>query len=141
MAYSQEQIDLIFSEILDDIERGMSLRSSLSKDNRPASDTFYIWLESNEDKSKRYARAAEKRADAIFEEILEISNHTEEDHTPFTGSNVIQRDRLKIDARKWMLAKMNPKKYGDSIKTEHSGEITTNIISLGNGIKPVDNCN
>ena len=114
------------------------MRASLKKENRPNSETFYKWLDSNEDKAKRYARAAEKRADAIFEEILEISNHTEEDHTPFTGSNVIQRDRLKIDARKWMLAKMNPKKYGDTVKTEHSGEITTNIISLGAGIKPTE---
>ena len=138
MAYSKEKIDSIFSEILTDIENGLSLRGSLKNENRPNSETFYKWLDSSEDKAKRYARAAEKRADAIFEEILEISNHTEEDHTPFTGSNVIQRDRLKIDARKWMLAKMNPKKYGDTVKTEHSGEITTNIISLGAGIKPTE---
>ena len=136
MAYSEEQKDLIFSEIMEDIESGMSLYASLQQDNRPGSETFYKWLESSSDKSKRYARAAEKRADAIFEEILEISNHTEEDHTPFTGSNVIQRDRLKIDARKWMLAKMNPKKYGEKTQTELSGEVTTNIISLGTGINP-----
>ena len=136
MAYSQEETDLIFSEIIEDIENGSSLIGSLRKENRPTTETFYKWIDGNEDKTKRYARAAEKRADAIFEEILEISNHSDEDHTPFTGGNVIQRDRLKIDARKWMLAKMNPKKYGDSIKTEHSGEVTTNIISLGSGIKP-----
>ena len=136
MAYSKEKIDSIFSEILTDIENGLSLRSSLKNENRPNSETFYKWLDSSEDKAKRYARAAEKRADAIFEEIKEIADHSEEDHTPFTGSNVIQRDRLKIDARKWMLAKMNPKKYGDKTQTELSGEVTTNIISLGQGVKP-----
>ena len=26
--------------------------------------------------------------------------------------------------------------FGDKVQTEHSGEITTNIISLGSGIKP-----
>ena len=94
-------------------------------------------MDKYEEKSKLYARACEFRADAIFEEILEISNHTEEDHTPFTGSNVIQRDRLKIDARKWMLAKMQPKKYGDKLDLDHTtnGE-SINIITLGSGVKP-----
>ena len=138
MAYSKEKIDLIFSEILEDIENGLSLRASLKKENRPNSETFYKWIDNNEDKTKRYARATEKRADAIFEEIIEIAEHREEDHTPFTGSNVIQRDRLRIDARKWMLAKLNPKKYGEKTQTELSGEVTTNVISLGNGIKPTE---
>jgi hypothetical protein len=28
--------------------------------------------------------------------------------------------------------------FGDKIQQEHSGEVTTNVISLGNGIKPKD---
>lgn len=131
MRYSKENKEKIFKSIISDIENGESLRKSLSKKGRISSETFYRWLDDDEDLSKQYARASENRADAIFEEILEISNHSEEDHTPFTGSNVIQRDRLKIDARKWMLSKMNPTKYGDKVQQEHSGEIkggTTSII-------------
>lgn len=30
-----------------------------------------------------------------------------------------QRDRLRIDTRKWLASKLKPKKYGDKI--EHSG--------------------
>ena len=36
-----------------------------------------------------------------------------EEGNPITNHNVIQRDRLRVDARKWALSKMNPKKYGD----------------------------
>ena len=39
----------------------------------------------------------------------------------------IQRMRLRVDTRKWMVGKMNPKKYGDRQvvdgKIEHSGTI------------------
>jgi hypothetical protein len=67
----------------------------------------------DEIKAKRYARACEIRADVIFEDIIDIADHTAEDHTPFTGANVVQRDKLKIDARKWIVAKLHPKKYAD----------------------------
>jgi hypothetical protein len=44
--------------------------------------------------------------------------------------------RVLIDTLKWKAAKYYPKMYGDKVQQEHSGEVTTNIISLGNGIKP-----
>jgi len=136
MAYSKENIEKIFKEIISDIESGLSLRKSLNKKGRPSNEVFYKWIDSNEDKVKLYARACESRADSIFEEILEISNHTEEDHTPFTGSNVIQRDKLKIDARKWMLSKMNPKKYGDKIDHTTDGEKITGTAAINIEIIP-----
>lgn len=45
-----------------------------------------------------------------------------------------------MDARKWMLSKMNPKKYGDKIENTIRGdkESPLAIISLGTGIKPPD---
>jgi hypothetical protein len=43
---------------------------------------------------------------------------------------MIERARLKVDARKWVAAKLKPKKYGDKLQTEHSGEITTKYYGL-----------
>ena len=121
MAYSKEEIQTAFKDILNFIqEDGMSLRSALSQDNMPASETFYKWLEADEQKSKQYAHACEKRADAIFEDILSIADDTTRDKKPskdgedITDNEVIQRSRLRVDARKWMLSKMNPKKYGEN---------------------------
>ena len=34
----------------------------------------------------------------------------------------VQRDRLKVDTRKWLLAKMHPKKYGDKIDMTSGNE-------------------
>jgi hypothetical protein len=115
MAYSQQQIDDTFDEILREIEQGNSLISILRRKEFPSTATFYQWLEADENKAKRYVRACEIRADVIFEDIIDIADHSDEDHTPFTGANVVQRDRLKIDARKWIVAKLHPKKYSDRV--------------------------
>jgi len=115
MAYSQQQIEETFNDILYEIEQGNSLISILRRKEFPSTATFYQWLEADEDKAKRYVRACEIRADVIFEDIIDIADHSDEDHTPFTGSNVVQRDRLKIDARKWIVAKLHPKKYSDRV--------------------------
>jgi len=56
--------------------------------------------------------------------------------TKIKRGDMVRQRQLKIDARKWALSKMLPKKFGDKIQQEHSGEITTNVISLGSGIKP-----
>ena len=115
MAYSQEQIEDTFNDILSEIEQGNSLISILRRKEFPSTATFYQWLEADENKAKRYVRACEIRADVIFEDIIDIADHSDEDHTPFTGANVVQRDRLKIDARKWIVAKLHPKKYSDRV--------------------------
>lgn len=78
--------------------------------------------------SDQYARAREQRADNIFEEILDIVDC--EDHdigvddngNPRVNNDVIQRDKLRVDARKWMLGKMAPKKYGDKLDITSDGE-------------------
>ena len=138
MAYDKE---IVFKSILSEIEEGASLRSILRREDMPSRYTFFEWLHKDEDKTNQYAHACEVRAEAIFEDILEIADETSGDKKYTESGEVIDseyvaRSRIKIDARKWMLGKMQPKKYGDKIQQEISGEITTNIISLGNGINP-----
>jgi hypothetical protein len=141
MAYSKEQKTKIFKSIISEIEDGASLRTALKNNNNFSSHTFNDWVNEDEEKGKQYARAKEQRTDLIFEEILNIADSQEgdvihKDGIDIVNHDVINRARLRIDARKWMLGKMDKNKYGDKIQTEHSGEITTNVISLGNGVKP-----
>lgn len=95
----------------------ISLRTFCKKKNVPASSVI-DWINEDKDYAERYARAKEMQADFLAEEIIEISEHREEDHTAFTGSNVVQRDRLRIDARKWVAAKLKPQKYGDRVQQD-----------------------
>lgn len=120
MAYSPEEKAKWIDFILDEIEKGESLRSALDTNGCPTAATFYAWMDADEEILKRYARATEARADKIFDEILEIADKQGEDviHTDegeVINHNIVQRNRLQIDARKWVLAKMNPKKYGDKV--------------------------
>jgi len=141
MAYSPEDKSEIIKKVLSVIETGLSLRKAILELNIVSRDTFNEWLKEDKEISDQYARACEHRADTIFEEILDIADETSRD-TIYTDKGEIPngewmaRSRLRVDARKWMLGKMNPKKYGDKVQNEHSGEITTNIISLGNGTAP-----
>jgi hypothetical protein len=129
MAYSENVIENYFDLILERIENGDSLRKALSL-IQISSQTFYKWIENDESKSKRYARACELRADSIFEDILDIADDSSQDVTKVdigdgvevekVNSEIVQRSRLRVDARKWILAKMNPKKYGDKLDIDHS---------------------
>ena len=128
MAYTKEDKETIFQSILSQIEEGASLRSALRKDKMPSSSTFFIWLEEDETKSKQYVRATELRAENMFEDILSIVDEntndtiTLDDGKEIVNNDVIQRARLRMDARKWMLGKMNPKKYGDKLDMTSGGD-------------------
>lgn len=126
-----------FEQVCNKIESGMSLRKIFSSTDSPMSNTlFYRLIKENKELNERYARAKQIYADSLFDEILDISDHSEQDHTPFTGSNVIQRDRLRVDSRKWILSKLEPKKYGD--KLDIDANVQQTIIPLLN-VDPLSN--
>lgn len=128
MAYTKQQKEEMFDRMINYISSGMSLRTALKQ-----KDVFSknIWDEmiKDEEKNTRYARAREERADAIFEEIIEIADNSGSDKKKLDNGvevidhEAIQRDRLRVDARKWAVSKMNPDKYGDKLGLKHSGEI------------------
>jgi hypothetical protein len=137
MAYSIEEINKIFEHICIEIESGRSLRSILKQDeNMPSSSTFFIWLTEDELKSKRYELATNLRTDALFDEIVEIAYNTEEGETTKVNSkgeietttgDMLGHRRLKIDALKWSLSKLNPKKYGEKTDITSGGEKIQNV--------------
>lgn len=127
MAYSEKDIDRIFNDICLEIsENSLSLNSALKLDNTPSFTTFYKWIDSDKKKMEKYARSCSKRFDNIFEDILRIADDQEgdtyknEDGIDVVNHNVINRARLRVDSRKWMLGKMNPKKYSDKIQIDTS---------------------
>lgn len=105
-------------------------------------EKFYQMLKDSEELSKRYARACDARADKIFDDMLSIADENSRDTfvddngIERTDHDVIQRSKLMVDTRKWVLAKLAPKKYGDKIDVTSDGEkINTPIINV---IKPAD---
>jgi hypothetical protein len=119
-----------FAAILERIMAGESLKQICESEGTPARSTVHLWMANDKTLSDRYARACEVRADHVFDEIFDIAD------TPQLGETVtIKEDgkietrmedmlghrRLQVDARKWALARMQPKKYGDRITHDGTG--------------------
>lgn len=113
------------------IAEGYTLRQVAREINCTAG-AISIWASEDEDFAKRYARAMDVRTDRMAEEILDISDdgHNDwmerEDHDVVNGEH-IQRSRLRVDARKWLMAKMMPKKYGDRTTLAGDPEAPLNV--------------
>jgi hypothetical protein len=126
-----------FKQVIKLIENeGLSLRKAcvIVKMGR---DVFDSICDEDEKYQNQYARAREKRADLIFEEILQIADTPEEGITTtesergvfVTKGDMTAHRRLKIEARKWMLGKMQPKKYGDKLDVTTDGDKLPNTQS------------
>ena len=134
----------IITNVCNLIAKGDSVRAVFRDNDLGVKRTkFYELLEDNEAFANQYACACEDRSDFMFEEILEIADENNADAVVVDGEtridgNTVQRSRLKIDARKWMLGKMQPTKYGDKVTQVHEGgDKPVTIISLGGGVKPI----
>lgn len=131
MAYSAEEKEDIFKLIFDIIENGKSLRYAL-KEVKLSSSRFFEWIDKDEEKQKQYARVTELRAEALLDEMFDIVDETSHDTITTDKGEIpngewMQRSRLRYDARKWLIGKLNPKKYGDKIQQEITGETKINI--------------
>lgn len=121
----------IAGRICDRLSAGETLREICRDDAIPAQSTVYLWLRTQAEFSEQYARAREVQADTWADEIVEIAdngsndwvarNHGEDDDGWRVNGEHIQRSRLRVDARKWLMAKAAPKKYGDKIENVHTG--------------------
>ena len=127
--WTAEKKQKAIEQIINRICQGESTRSILDNANReflPAYVTFLEWVESDDSLAKHYARAMNIRSDLIFEEIFTIADETNadvrvtEDGKLITDGETVARSRLRVDARKWALSKMQPKKYGDKIDIDHT---------------------
>jgi hypothetical protein len=104
------------ARVLELIGEGLSVREICRQDDMPSRQTVYNWIEKDKDFVDRYARACARRADVLFDALLEIAD----------GDGDVNRDRLRVDARKWSLSKMQPKKYGDRLEID--GEVATTVV-------------
>ena len=116
---------------------GESQRSICRDPDMPSRERLVKELLENSDFAAKYTRARDGMYQAWAEEILEISDDSTTDYVMKVGRNGheyeavdqehIQRSRLRVDSRKWLLSKLLPKTYGDNVKHEHEGEVTHRV--------------
>ena len=124
---------LIVNEIIEWIAHGNTLRSYCRQKNKPNWRTIYNWLEKDKDGDfiTRFAHARDMGADAIAEECLEIIDAPavlcgSEGNTRLDPAYV-QQQKNRVEARLKLLAKWNPKKYGEKVGVEAKGDISLTI--------------
>lgn len=127
---SEYNFDLCI-EICDEIAKGRNVIETLNSDERfPDWTTFRRWKNNNDELRTLYVNSQQDKAIALESEIDDLRAMLLAKEIDYPTYNAL------VNTLKWKMAKMYAKLFGDKIQTEHSGEITTNVISLGNGIKP-----
>lgn len=119
-------------EICAQLAEGKSLRTVCDLKGMPDKATVFRWLRTNDKFRDQYARAKEEASDALADEILDIADDGFNDwmeiekgkgHTAVVlDREHVERSKLRIESRKWILAKMKPKKYGDKIDMTTNGK-------------------
>lgn len=123
-AYTPE----IAREICALLASGRFLREICRDEKFPPESTVRGWVvDDREGFSAQYARARELGLHSMAEETVEIADYGEndtyvkEDGSQGVNTDVVQRSKLRVDTRKWLLSKMLPKDFGDKITQEHTG--------------------
>lgn len=126
----------IAARICDRLIEGLSVREVCKADDMPAPSTVFLWLTKHPEFSEQYARALEARTDAMADDLLVIADDGTNDWVKnqdggesYNGDHV-QRSKLRVDARKWLMSKMAPKKYGDRQAIDHSGSVDLGLAEL-----------
>lgn len=117
--------DELATEICESLMIGRSLRKICEREDMPHIVTIMRWLA--QDKSDfciQYAHARQVQAEYLLDEALDIADESFNDIEIVDGNErvnneVIQRSKLRIDTRKWMIEKLAPKKYGNKVEVDN----------------------
>ena len=120
-------------EICDRIADGESLVKICSDPKMPKKTAVYEWLLRHKEFAEIYARAREDQADTLADEIHAISDELPQQIVDDKGktrydSAYVQWQKNRVDARKWVAAKLKPKKYSDRIA--HVGDNESDAINI-----------
>lgn len=125
--------ETVADQICGRMAEGETLRQVCRDAAMPARSTVYRWLSRNPVFADQYARAREALVESWADEIIEIADDGTTDYITKVGRNGaeyeavdqehIQRSRLRVDARRWLLSKLNPGQYGDHMEVEHTGAV------------------
>jgi hypothetical protein len=138
-------------DILQWIAGGQTLREYCRQEGKPSYGTVYDWRDEDEDFHSRFARAREIGEELIAQQCLAIADTTcpgqivtekADGSVEVKTADMIEHRKLQIHTRLQLLAKWNPKKYGDFMRNEVSGpdgapiqsHVTVELVKSNNQI-------
>ncbi len=137
MAFS-DYGDHIKDKICQRLMDGESLRSICRGEGFPAESTVRVWIYTDVDPefTAQYKRAREVQAEVFADELIDIADgkdglklvttkgHGEDEEIYLDAAAT----RLRLDARKWVISKILPKKYGDKTDITSNGETLNPVV-------------
>jgi hypothetical protein len=130
----------VFDAICKDMETPLSLRKACLK-NGTHHNLFLAKAKESEELQNQYERARLFMIDAVADEWLSIIDEEPEyitetssgrEETTVSKMRIdpasVANKKVRADARQWYLSKLAPKKFGDSSRIEHSGEVKTTLV-------------
>ena len=115
MPYPAKKNPKLLAEVVERIALGQTL-AALGRELGFHPTSWGEWCRADEDLGIAYAQARETGQDVIADEVMQII-----DSVP-AQSEEIQRAKLRAEMRLKLLAKWNPKRYGDRLSTELSNK-------------------
>lgn len=121
--------DEIAEEICDRLSAGEPLAQICRDDHMPSLRTVYNWRDANDEFSARIACAREAGFDQIAMDALHIADDTRHDtryggaegeERELANTEWITRSRLRVETRLKLLAKWDPKRYGEATMLKHA---------------------
>jgi len=135
MAFDQAIADTICERVA----AGQTL-SETCRELKIGRRTFHDWREKDAHLAAQFARAKDAGHDAIADEILSIADDARNDWMERHGKDGesigweingehVQRSRLRVEARLKLLAKWDPKRYGDRIQSDVDLSVTVTVVN------------
>jgi hypothetical protein len=117
------QYENMFENFIEQVYRGRSLKSLVEDDPRLVSyEDFLRWIKRDATRHERFKEAQEMRTEFLAGEILEIADGAEA--VDPASNDTVNRDKLRIDTRKWLMGAHNRKRYGETKQIELGGTIS-----------------
>lgn len=131
--------EAIFPGILERLSRGESLLQIERDEGMPSIQRMIEWARSDR-WAEAYARARELGYTVEGERLLDIADNSQNDWVDrevasgrverVLDREHMERTKLRIDTRKWILAKMLPRVYGDRVQLEGRLEVLAAFVDM-----------
>jgi hypothetical protein len=115
--YSDALVETIISRMIE----GESVRSICNDPNMPSRFTVLTWQATNDEFQAKCARARAMQADVIHDDLADMEVGV------LSGTIPPDVARVAASMKQWRASKLAPKKYGDKLDLNQTGEMTINI--------------